>query len=89
MSENKKSGSGMALRIFCIAIVVCFAIGLIMMLTGSFGAGLIPWAAAMVIGAITLFAKNRQDKRKADEAEMEAEERAYQERKRAQKQGKK
>ena len=76
MSENQKT-SGMALRIFCIAVVVCFA------------AGLIPWFAAMVIGAITLYAKRKQDQKRADEAEMEAQERAYQEKKRAQKREKK
>ncbi len=78
MNENKKSGSSTALRIFCIAIVVCFTVGLIMMLCGSFGAGLIPWFAAMVIGALTLYVKRTQDKKKADAAEAEAQEREYQ-----------
>ena len=88
MSEKQKT-SGMVLRVFCIAIVLCFAVGLIMMLCGSFAAGLIPWFAAMVIGAITLYAKRKQDQKRADEAEMEAQERAYQEKKRAQRREKK
>ena len=88
MSEKQKI-SGMALRVFCIAIVLCFAVGLIMMLCGSFAAGLIPWFAAMVIGAITLYAQRKQDQKCADEAEMEAQECAYQEKRRAQKREKK
>lgn len=64
--------------ILCILIVLLYAIGLIVMLVGNFTAGASMWAVSTIAGALVLVVKHYQEKRAADEARVEEEERQYQ-----------
>ena len=64
--------------ILCILIVLLYAVGLVLMLAGSFTSGASMWAVSTIAGALVLVVKYYQEKRAADEARVEEEERQYQ-----------
>ena len=78
-NESKKKSALLTPRsVLCILIVLLYAVGLILMLAGSFTSGASMWAVSTIAGALVLVVKHKQDKRAADEAEVEEEERRYQ-----------
>ena len=78
-NESKKKSALMNPRsILCMLIVLLYAVGLVLMLAGSFTSGASMWAVSTIAGALVLVVKHKQDKRAADEAEVEEEERCYQ-----------
>lgn len=77
-NHNKKSVLLTPRSILCILIVLLYAVGLIVMLVGSFTAGASMWAVSTIAGALVLVVKHYQEKRAADEARVEEEEREYQ-----------
>ena len=77
-NQNRKSALLNPRGILCILIVLLFAVGLIVMLVGSFTAGASMWAVSTIAGALVLVVKYYQEKRAADEARVEEEERQYQ-----------
>ena len=64
--------------ILSMLIILLYAVGLVLMLVGSFTSGASMWAASTIAGALLLVIKSKQEKRIADEAEVEEEERRYQ-----------
>ena len=76
--SNKKSALLNARSIHCMLIVLLYAVGLIVMLVGNFTAGASMWAVSTIAGALVLVVKHHQEKRAADEARVEEEEREYQ-----------
>ena len=77
-NDNRKSALLNPRSILCILIVLLYAVGLIVMLAGSFTAGASMWAVSTIAGALVLVVKHHQEKRAADEARVEEEERQYQ-----------
>ena len=77
-NQNRKSALLNPRGILCILIVLLYAVGLIVMLVGSFTAGASMWAVSTIAGALVLVVKHYQEKRAADEARVEEEEREYQ-----------
>ena len=77
-NQNRKSALLTPRSILCILIVLLYAVGLIVMLVGSFTAGASMWAVSTIAGALVLVVKHYQEKRAADEARVEEEERQYQ-----------
>ena len=77
-NQNRKSALLTPRSILCILIVLLYAVGLIVMLVGSFTAGASMWAVSTIAGALVLVVKYYQEKRAADEARVEEEERQYQ-----------
>ena len=65
--------------VLSLLIVLLYAVGLILMLAGNLSSGASMWAVSTIAGALLLYVKHTQEKRAADEAEMEEEERRYQE----------
>ena len=76
--SNKRSALLNARSILCMLIVLLYAVGLIVMLVGNFTAGASMWAVSTIAGALVLVVKHHQEKRAADEARAEEEEREYQ-----------
>lgn len=77
-NQNRKSALLNPRSILCILIVLLYAVGLVLMLVGSFTAGASMWAVSTIAGALVLVVKYYQEKRAADEARVEEEEREYQ-----------
>lgn len=78
-NESKKQSALLNPRsILCLLIVLLYAVGLVLMLAGSFTSGASMWAVSTIAGALVLVVKYKQEKRAADEAEVEEEERRYQ-----------
>ena len=78
-NESKKQSALLNPRsILCLLIVLLYAVGLVLMLAGSFTSGASMWAVSTIAGALVLVVKYKQEKRAADEAEIEEEERRYQ-----------
>ena len=77
-NESKKSALLNPRGILCILIVLLYAVGLVLMLAGSFSSGASMWAVSTIAGALVLVVKYYQEKRAADEARVEEEERQYQ-----------
>ena len=78
-NESKKKSALMNPRsILCMLIVLLYAVGLVLMLAGSFTSGASMWAVSTIAGALVLVVKYYQEKRAADEARVEEEEREYQ-----------
>ena len=77
-NESKKSALLNPRGILCILIVLLYAVGLVLMLAGSFTSGASMWAVSTIAGALVLVVKYYQEKRAADEARVEEEEREYQ-----------
>ena len=77
-NESKKSALLNPRGILCILIVLLYAVGLVLMLAGSFTSGASMWAVSSIAGALVLVVKYYQEKRAADEARVEEEERQYQ-----------
>ena len=78
-NESKKQSALPNPRsILCLLIVLLYAVGLVLMLAGSFTSGASMWAVSTIAGALVLVVKYKQDKRAADEAQVEEEERRYQ-----------
>ncbi|MDO5324163.1 MAG: hypothetical protein Q4G06_09075 [Clostridia bacterium] len=77
-NHNKKSVLLTPRSILCILIVLLYAVGLVQMLVGSFTSGASMWAVSTIAGALVLVVKYYQEKRAADEARVEEEEREYQ-----------
>ncbi len=82
---NDKSKEMLLKKILPIAIIALYVIGMALMIFGNFGNGVTLWVISTVGGALLLYAKRRQEKRAADEAQVEEEERIYQENLRKQK----
>ena len=80
-NESKKKSALLNPRsILCMLIVLLYAVGLVLMLAGSFTSGASMWAVSTIAGALVLGVKYKLDTRAADEAEVEEEERRYQQR---------
>ena len=77
-NESKKSALLNPRGVLCILIVLLYAVGLVLMLAGSFTSGASMWAVSTIAGALVLVVKYYQEKRAADEARVEEEERQYQ-----------
>ena len=78
-NESKKNSALLNPRsILCILIVLLYAVGLVLMFAGSFTSGASMWAVSTIAGALVLVVKHYQEKRAADEARIEVEEREYQ-----------
>ena len=77
-NESRKSALLNPRGILCILIVLLYAVGLVLMLVGSFTAGASMWAVSTIAGALVLVVKYYREKRAADEARVEEEERQYQ-----------
>ena len=78
-NESKKQSALLNPRsILCLLIVLLYAVGLVLMLAGSFTSGASMWAVSTIAGALVLVVKYKQEKRAADEAEVEEDERRYQ-----------
>ena len=77
-NQNRKSALLTPRSILCILIVLLYAVGLVLMLAGSFTSGASMWAVSTIAGALVLVVKHYQEKRAADEARVEEEEREYQ-----------
>ena len=78
-NESKKQSALPNPRsILCLLIVLLYAVGLVLMLAGSFTSGASMWAVSTIAGALVLVVKYYQEKRAADEARVEEEERQYQ-----------
>lgn len=77
-NESRKSALLNPRGILCILIVLFYAVGLVLMLAGSFTSGASMWAVSTIAGALVLVVKYYQEKRAADEARVEEEERQYQ-----------
>ena len=77
-NESRKSALLNPRGILCILIVLLYAVGLVLMLAGSFTSGESMWAVSTIAGALVLVVKHYQEKRAADEARVEEEERQYQ-----------
>lgn len=77
-NESKKKSALLTPRsVLCILIVLLYAIGLVLMLAGSFTSGASMWAVSTIAGALVLVVKYYQEKRARDEAEMEEAERRH------------
>jgi len=74
-------------KVFPIIIVLLYIAGVIMMIFAEFAQGLSLWFFSTVFGALLLYVKRTQEKKKADLMQMEEEERAYQARKKAKQEG--
>ena len=68
-----------------IAVIAAYFIGMILMIFGLFGQGVSLWVLSTVGGAILLYVKKRQDQKVEDLKREEEEERAYQEKLKAEK----
>ena len=78
-NESKKQSALLNPRsILCLLIVLLYAVGLVLMLVGNFTSGASMWAVSTIAGALVLVVKYYQEKRARDEAEVEEEERRYQ-----------
>ena len=77
-NESRKSALLNPRGILCILIVLLYAVGLVLMLAGSFTSGASMWAVSTIAGALVLVVKYYREKRAADEARVEEEERQYQ-----------
>lgn len=75
----KKETAAAIRKWLAIAVVLVYAVGLVMMLAGLFNQGLALWFVSTVGGALLLYVKRTQEKKAADEKAIEAEEAAYQE----------
>lgn len=71
--------------VLCIAIVLMYIIGMFLMIFNLFAQGVALWFLSTFGGGLLLYIKHKQDKRAADEAAVEEEERIYQENLRKQK----
>lgn len=67
------------------AIIALYAIGLAMMIFANFAQGLVLWFISTAGGALYLYVKRTGEKKAADEAAVEEQERIYQENLRRQK----
>lgn len=71
-------------RVLPILIVLLYAVGVALMIFGCFPQGLSLWFLSTVFGALLLYVKRKQEKKRADLLQAEEEERAYQARKQTQ-----
>lgn len=62
-----------------IIIVLMYIIGMFMMIFRSFDQGLVLWFFSTVLGALLLYVKRTQEKKKADLLKAEEDEKKYQE----------
>lgn len=62
-----------------ILIIAMYIIGMFLMIFMRFDQGLVLWFFSTVFGALLLYVKRTQEKKKADIAQMEAEEQAQKE----------
>lgn len=75
-------------KVFPIIIVALYVVGIIMMIFSAFAQGLSLWFLSTVFGALQLYVKRTQEKKKADILQMEKEEQAYQASKKAEQEAK-
>ena len=66
-------------KVLPIIIVLMYLIGMFMMIFQRFDQGLVLWFFSTVFGALLLYVKRTQEKKKADLLQVEEEERKYQE----------
>ena len=65
-------------RILALAIVILFAVGLVLLLCKVYSIGLALWFISMVAGAVMLYIKKKREKRALDAQREDEEERRYQ-----------
>lgn len=82
---NAKTKDLLLKKILPLIIIALYFIGMVLMIFGNFGNGVTLWVISTFGGALLLYVKRRQEKRAADEAQAEEEERIYQENLRKQK----
>ena len=66
-----------------VIIVLLYAVGMVLMIFANFAQGISLWFFSTVFGALLLYVKRTQEKKKADLLQMEEDERAYQAAKKA------
>ena len=66
-------------RVLPIIVVIEYIIGLFLMFVQHFSQGLSLWFLSTVLGALLLYVKRTQEKKKADLLQAEEDERQYQE----------
>ena len=66
-------------KVLPIVIVAMYIIGMFMMIFQRFDQGLVLWFFSTVFGALLLYVKRTQEKKKADLLQMEEDEKKYQE----------
>lgn len=71
-------------RVLPIVIVLLYAVGVTLMIFDCFPQGLALWFLSTVFGALLLYVKRKQEKKRADLLQAEEDERAYQARRQAQ-----
>lgn len=69
-----------------VIIIALYVIGIFLMIFSQFAQGLSLWFLSTVFGAFQLYVKRTQEKKKTDYLRQDEEEKAYQERMRAQNQ---
>lgn len=65
-------------KVFPIIIVLLYLAGMFLMIFSAFAQGMSLWFLSTVFGALLLYVKRTQEKKKADLLQIEAEEAAYQ-----------
>lgn len=65
-------------KVFPIIIVLFYLAGMFLMIFSAFAQGMSLWFLSTVFGALLLYVKRTQEKKKADLLQIEAEEAAYQ-----------
>lgn len=63
-------------KVLPFAIILMYLIGVLLMIFKRFDQGLVLWFFSTVLGALLLYVKRTQEKKKADILQFEAEERA-------------
>lgn len=80
MTEIKKIDRMLTSPVFRIVlpvvIILMYLVGMFLMIFKHFDQGLVLWFFSTVFGALLLYVKRTQEKKKADILQMEAEERA-------------
>ena len=61
-----------------VLVIVLYIAGIFLMIFKNFGNGVTLWALSTIIGGLAVYVKRTNEKKAADEREMEAAERAYQ-----------
>ena len=75
---DRMLNSALFKKVFPIIIVLLYIAGVIMMIFAEFAQGLSLWFLSTVFGALLLYVKRTQEKKRADLIRIEEEERAYQ-----------
>lgn len=85
---DRMLSSALFRKVLPLIIVLLYAAGIVFMLFANFAQGLSLWFLSTVFGALLLYVKRTQEKKRADLLRMEEEERAYQAAKKAKQEAK-